>query len=230
MSFKVFILLCGLALAEEPGRQIYRHGLGHEKREIIATMSRPPVEIPAKMITCIGCHGNRGQGKTEGGIDPPDITWSRLTKPYGDRLKNRRQRKEAYTSEHLARAIREGIDSSGNVLDVAMPRYQLTEAEANDLIAYLKVISDENDPGISDEKITIAVTRVEGGIRDLATKINDQGGIYQRKLNIVLLPAKEEAFITFEKGLTLPRFRKMIAALRAAGSRLDQEQVLRLMQ
>jgi hypothetical protein len=123
-----FILLASARADESAGRIIYQTGISTDKREIIASMSIPPVEIPAKMITCVGCHGTAGQGKSEGGVTPPDITWTRLTKPYGDRTKNHRQRKEAYTLNTLIRAITRGIDSSGNTLDVAMPRYQLTRS------------------------------------------------------------------------------------------------------
>ena len=34
-------------------------------------------------MACANCHGMTGQGKPEGGIDPSNITWEALTKPYG---------------------------------------------------------------------------------------------------------------------------------------------------
>ena len=39
--------------------------------------------MPASTLTCAGCHGARGEGKTEGGVTAGNLTWSHLLKPYG---------------------------------------------------------------------------------------------------------------------------------------------------
>ena len=43
-----------------------------------------------------------------------------------------------YTDALLARAITQGVDSSGQQLDTSMPRWMLSEPELQDLLKYLK--------------------------------------------------------------------------------------------
>jgi hypothetical protein len=43
-----------------------------------------------------------------------------------------------------------GIDASGNRLDAAMPHFAMMRADAGDLVAYLKKLSTDHDPGIAD--------------------------------------------------------------------------------
>jgi hypothetical protein len=62
----------------------------------------------------------------------------------------------AYTDATLARAIREGLDPSGRALDPAMPRYPLADADLAALVDYLKVLSAEPSPGITDTTLALA--------------------------------------------------------------------------
>src|SRR6516164_6877679 len=43
-----------------------------------------------------------------------------------------------YNERLVIRAVTMGIDSGGNRLNAAMPKYQLTREQADDLVAYLK--------------------------------------------------------------------------------------------
>ena len=236
LSF-ILVFSCVLARGDvRNGRHIYRNGIGLDGRQIVAKMAEPSVKIPAKMITCVGCHGTRGEGKVEGGIESPNITWDRLSKPYGNRLKNHRQRTSPYTAELLIRAILEGVDSSGNVLDVAMPRYQLTDLESRDLVTYLEVLSEESDPGIGLEQIHIAVIGADPGDQDevlnIASEINRVGGIYRRELMLKFKLSSVEPFaivggrgdarqiptipVTSERTI-VDGFKLLVDALRRAG-------------
>ncbi len=67
----------------------------------------------------------------------PDITYGTLAQPWAASPPSDRAR-AAYTDALLARAITQGIDSSGQQLAALMPRWMLSESELQDLLKYLK--------------------------------------------------------------------------------------------
>ena len=70
-------------------------------------------------------------------------------------LAGKRQR-PAYDDAALARAIGEGIDVAGRVMNAAMPRYALDAAELASLTAYLKSLSVQASPGVSEDTVHFA--------------------------------------------------------------------------
>ena len=70
-----------LTLQEKRGKAFYLRGESASGREITAMMGE--IDVPASTLTCAGCHGIRGEGRTEGGVTAGSLTWSFLTKPYG---------------------------------------------------------------------------------------------------------------------------------------------------
>ncbi len=70
---------------------------------------------------------------------PPDITYGALSKAATVSGRER----AAYTDALLARAITQGLDSSGEQLSLLMPRWILSESELADLLAYLKRLGRE---------------------------------------------------------------------------------------
>jgi hypothetical protein len=74
-----------LALRQSRGRQIYRQGTSQSGKEILAYIGDASVEVPGSSIACAGCHGLDGRGKPEGGVNPSNVTWESLTKPYGSK-------------------------------------------------------------------------------------------------------------------------------------------------
>src|SRR5580698_6972394 len=120
---------------EERGRQIYLHGKNSSKTAITATVGGD-TRVSAAVLPCGNCHGADGRGRPESGIVPSNLTWDVLTKPY--RLTNSAGRtRPPYDERLLRRAITMGIDSGGNTLSPAMPRYDLSLLDAKDLIAYI---------------------------------------------------------------------------------------------
>lgn len=82
--------------------------------------------------SCVNCHGVDGKGGVPVMMAytvPADITYSTLTT--GD---------EVFTDENIKAAIRDGVDPAGKQLDLVMPRWQMSDADLNDIIEYLKVI------------------------------------------------------------------------------------------
>lgn len=179
--------------AEVRGKEIYLHGRGTAGTPIVALVGASGVEAPASVLTCANCHGPDGRGRPEGGIYPSNLRWGELTKPYPVVTRSGRERLP-YTEQLVIRAVTMGIDSGGNRLDPTMPKYELTRQQAADLVAYLKLLDHELDPGITDKEIKIGVVLPDeenfGGmqraVRETLTaafqKLNDGGGIYGRRI------------------------------------------------
>jgi mono/diheme cytochrome c family protein len=72
-----------------------------------------------------------------GTVDIPDIRYSTLTTA---RSQNGTTT-AAWTDADIARAIRDGIEPSGQPLKAPMPRWSMTDADISDVIAYLKELS-----------------------------------------------------------------------------------------
>ena len=69
-----------------------------------------------------------------GQIEVPDIRWSTLTTPPTD------PNDKAFDSDSFFLAVTKGIDPTGATLKVFMPRWELTRAESDALIEYLKTL------------------------------------------------------------------------------------------
>jgi ABC-type branched-subunit amino acid transport system substrate-binding protein len=151
------------------------------------------LEVPGSTINCAGCHGRRGEGKTEGGVVAGNLTWSNLTKSYGHTHPNGRKH-GAFTESGFTTAVVRGVDPSGNELVVAMPRYRMSIEDMNDLIAYIKRLEFDRDPGLTSESIDVGVPLpTTSGLAELGQAVrqvisayfedlNARGGIYNRKI------------------------------------------------
>jgi hypothetical protein len=185
---------------EERGRQIYEHGVSPSGGAIDALIAGDS-RVSGSVLPCVNCHGRDGLGKPEGGVTPSVITWDALTKPYGQTRPDGRVH-AAYTEHLLKRAITMGIDSSGNTLGIAMPRFQLSSADASDLVAYIKRLGDTLDPGLTAATVRLgvltpasrsadagAITRQ--ALRDYFDRLNAEGGIFSRRVDLIFdeLPA-----------------------------------------
>lgn len=196
-------LIAGLAMSAategdpDRGRAFYQSGETADGETIMAVLGGN-VEIPAATVPCSSCHGHDGRGRPEGGAVPSDLRWSSLTKPYGVTLPSGRHY-PPYNPRSLALAITAGLDPAGNTLTTTMPRYQLPRQAMADLIAYLRIIEDERDPGIADDALRIGTIvprdrsaiahAVTDTLRALFDEVGDGGGIYGRRLELVTLPA-----------------------------------------
>jgi ABC-type branched-subunit amino acid transport system substrate-binding protein len=186
----------GLSPEEKRGKAFYLRGESSSGHEITAMMGE--IEVPATTLTCSGCHGARGEGKTEGGITAGNISWSDLTKPYGHAHETGR-RHPAFSETSFVRTVTAGVDPAGNKLTVAMPTYRMPLQDMSDLIAYLKRIETDFDPGVSETSIVIgtllpdktALTglaqAMENVLQAYFAEVNSRGGIYNRKIELRLM-------------------------------------------
>lgn len=182
-----------LTPAERRGRALYLRGESASKREITAIVN--DLDVPASTVTCAGCHGRRGQGTSEGGVTAGNLTWSNLIKPYGHTHPTGRKH-GPFTESSFASAVVRGVDPAGNELVVAMPRYHMSIEDMNDLIAYLKRLEFDRDPGITAETVDVgvplptatALAEIAQAIRQALTayfdELNSHGGIYNRKIKL----------------------------------------------
>lgn len=113
------------------GERIFLSGVGADGQDI--SRSAPRVSQGALMMGgggCGSCHGADGRGgtikmMTGTAIKAPDVTYGALI---GD----------GFTDATIREAIRDGLDESGKPLDEAMPRWQMSDADLDATIAYLK--------------------------------------------------------------------------------------------
>jgi ABC-type branched-subunit amino acid transport system substrate-binding protein len=199
-----------LTLEEKRGKALYLRGESATGKEITAILN--DIDVPASTLSCAGCHGARGEGKTEGGVTAGDLTWSSLTKPYGHSHDNGRKH-GAFSETSFVRALTGGVDPAGNKLGVAMPVYRMPQQDMSDLIAYLKRVETDLDPGVSNDEIVIgtllpektALTglaqSMEGVLQAYFAEINNRGGIYSRKIRLRVLNGDAGATVANMKQL-----------------------------
>jgi ABC-type branched-subunit amino acid transport system substrate-binding protein len=153
------------------------------------------VDVPGSTVTCAGCHGERGEGKTEGGVTAGNLTWANLTKPYGHTHPTGRKH-GPFDEAAFVRAVVEGIDPAKNTMLAAMPRFKLSAGDAADLVAYLKRIEDDHDPGLGDASVRVGTLLPNGGalaetgaamrdvLRAYFDELNAGGGVNGRRVEL----------------------------------------------
>jgi mono/diheme cytochrome c family protein len=112
----------------ELGRSLYHDGVGSDGR---LAYTQGPDWLRFANAGCAVCHGDRGQGLTvqAGGVTgvAPPVTWDAL-------------HARGYDEVSVRHALREGVDPHGREFHYYMPRWRLSEAEADALIAYLRTL------------------------------------------------------------------------------------------
>jgi ABC-type branched-subunit amino acid transport system substrate-binding protein len=183
----------GLTLQEKHGRAIYLRGESAAGRQITAIVGE--LDVPSNSVPCAGCHGRRGEGKSEGGVTAGNLTWANLTKSYGHTHPSGRKH-GPFTDSSFITAVARGVDPARNNLAAAMPRYRMAPEDMADLLAYLKQIDFERDPGLTPESIDVGIILPTTGflaetgtaMREILAAyfadVNDRGGIYNRKIKL----------------------------------------------
>jgi len=135
----------------EIGKRIYREGIGSDGQPIEALVMGD-IPVFGDQFTCLHCHRYSGLGGAEGTKYVMPTSGPTL---YTPRVGIYHER-PAYTDATLAEVLRHGLDPGGNLLDPAMPVYDLSETDMQALIAYLKTLSSRFSPGVDDEKLHVA--------------------------------------------------------------------------
>jgi mono/diheme cytochrome c family protein len=203
----IFLFFIGDARSndEAAGRRLYLEGVTPSGEPLSALVGFGRTPIGGQAVACGNCHGADGKGRAESSVLPPEITWEELTKPYGHSHSASGRKHGAFNERSLARAVNEGLDPAGNSLDWTMPRYALSRAEAQALVAYLRRLSAQREPGIGERSLRIGTVLPHAGALDGATgamqaalaayveTVNRAGGIHQRRLELVAVGDYREA-------------------------------------
>lgn len=156
------------------GARLYHEGIGADGKPVTGTV-QGDVAIGGAAFACVSCHRPSGFGTSEGGSYVPPVIGPILFAPstpdrnrmfrelfqevqspsYWARVRQPRLR-PAYDAASLARAVTEGVDPGGHILDPAMPRYGLGEADVENLEAFLRGLSAEISPGVDPDAIHFA--------------------------------------------------------------------------
>ena len=215
MKIRVFIFIgvllvssvayAQLTTSERRGKQIYLRGESPSGKKITAMLG--DLDVPASTMTCAGCHGLRGEGKAEGGVTAGNLTWPNMVKTYGHTHPSGRKH-GAFDEKLFTRALVRGVDPAGNELAVAMPRFEMAPEDIADLVAYLKRIEADRDPGLTEKSITVgtivpqqgALSEIGAAMKDVLTayfaNVNDKGGIYNRRIELQTVEAGPDAATT----------------------------------
>lgn len=169
------------------GRALY-----HGQAFLSGVVRAGDITLPPSAGACANCHGLRGEGSREGGVTVPGIAWPRLSQPQRGRLGYR-------SAREVIAAIENGTGRDGEKINLPMPMIALSPAEADALVAYLQVIGTEREPvpGVSDDRIVVgallpltppnpAAEQVRAGLQARIAAINDDGGIFGRRIELAI--------------------------------------------
>lgn len=152
---------------QEAGRRIYLQGLLGDGQTLRAS-GAGGTALSGPAAACVQCHRRSGMGSREGSLAIPAVAGPLLFKPAvslrprrpgaaaQEVTGSRQDTRAAYDDATLARALRQGLDSSGRPLDALMPRYDLGEAELQALSAYLHALQSAPVPGWQDGVLHLA--------------------------------------------------------------------------
>lgn len=194
---------------EALGKRIYTEGINSLGETYDAVIGEADITLPSSTLPCAGCHGDRAEGGEEGGVRPPPLAWSHLTKHYGHIHGNGR-RHPAFTEASFAESLRQGHDPAGNRLDTTMPRFHLSDEDIEALISYLKWIPSESADGVTETVIRLGTLVPRTGrlantgdsilsaLGFLIDRINSRGGLFGRKLELVVASYEENRQSTLE--------------------------------
>ncbi len=209
LFFVPFTVAAEPTTAQSRGKQIYFEGSSPSGGEITAIVGTEGVTLPASAVPCASCHGSDGLGQREGGVIPPDIRWSELTKGYGHVHEDGRKH-QAFDEMSVARLIRSGLDPDFNKLDKSMPLYDLSVEDMDSLIAYLRFLERDWDPGLGKDSIQLGtLLPLQGPAGELGQamaqvmlayfkEVNQRGGVFGRKLELLAIPYGSSAESTLD--------------------------------
>jgi ABC-type branched-subunit amino acid transport system substrate-binding protein len=219
---------------EKRGKHIYFEGTSPSGGTITAYIGEERVQLPGSAATCASCHGPDGRGRPEAGVIPSDITWGNLMKSYGhSHLMGRKH--PAFTEASLKRCILNGYDPAGNRLDASMPTYSMSAEDINALVAYMKRLETDFDPGLEEKSIRIGTMLPSSGkiapigqamsevMAAYFQEINSQGGIYNRKLRLIVATYDSTPQSALASGKRLVEQEEVFAVVGAVIAGADRE-------
>ncbi|MEW5746289.1 MAG: amino acid ABC transporter substrate-binding protein [Nitrospirota bacterium] len=155
------------------GERMYRDGILPSGEPMMAVVEGD-ITVEGTMFTCISCHLRSGLGSNEGTVFTPPTNGAKLYKPlpHGQGVIGSPEAKlpkeyaggdvrPAYTDKTLAAALMAGVDPAGRKFDYVMPRYMLSDRDAEIMVFYLKNLSAAISPGVTDTTLRFATVITE---------------------------------------------------------------------
>ena len=148
----------------ESGRRIYIEGTLPSGAALTGTRF-DSTAVSGAQAACVNCHRRSGMGQVEGDLKVPPITGNYLFATKADKQlammdprvsKSLNQVHDPYTDASLADAILHGKNNQGREMSAAMPRFNLSESELKALTTYLKQLSAQWSPGVTQTNIRFA--------------------------------------------------------------------------
>ena len=185
MSCVLLLTACAAVFAaEDPlkhGRLLYEAARGMDA--VAAAMGEPAQSVVASEFPCARCHGDTGEGGSEGGIQAPSLNGEGRTKQE--------------IVGWLSAALHGGRGRDGRALLPAMPRYALSQRDLDALAGYVAALPYADRPGLGARMLALSVDFSGSGfspderqaLRALldmdADALNREGGMFGRRLAIV---------------------------------------------
>jgi hypothetical protein len=149
--------------AASAGEKIYRQGILPNGTELTGTRDSGTT-VAGENAACVSCHRRSGLGNVEGDIVIPPIVAKYL---YRSRAANTEDltlphvpgwvpHSWTYTDETLASAIRSGVRPDGQNMNPLMSHYALDDSSMAALISYLKDLTSQPVPGVTDTTLDFA--------------------------------------------------------------------------
>lgn len=157
------------------GERLYKTGIGTSGKPV-AAIDISGQRVFAPQFHCTACHRVSGYGSKEGGVYIPPIVAKVLYEPMKpDRARafngmyfqdknaemaariNSARTRPAYDLATLGRLLRTGVDSAGEQIPHAMPRFEVSQRDVEALDAWLHKLSGQADPGVDATTMQFAV-------------------------------------------------------------------------
>jgi len=120
------------------GERIYYPGIDRDGSRL--KFSGGPHWLSTMGGSCVNCHGADGRGGLSvmmGTHTPGDIRYPALV---SGKHHEGEGEEEPYTDEAIAKAVRFGVEPSGETLDRTMPRWKISDQDMGDLLEFLKTL------------------------------------------------------------------------------------------
>ena len=145
------------------GAAIYRHGVLPNGSSLTGSRDSGTTVV-GDVAACVSCHRRSGLGNVEGDVVIPPVIAKYL---YRSRAANTDDmalphvpgwvpHNWTYTDETLATAIRTGVRPDGQKMNPLMPHYALDDAAMSVLIRYLKELTSQPVPGVTETTLQFA--------------------------------------------------------------------------
>jgi hypothetical protein len=171
------------------GERLYLTGTSGAGTPVAATV-QSDLRVQSTDMPCVNCHRRSAWGTVEGPITVPPVTGDVLFAPLtrgapemGSVRTTGPGTRPAYTDAGLLRALRDGIDPAGRRLSDTMPRYDLSSADGRALAGYLRSLSAQPPPGVTDSTVHLATVLTPGVTAGARASMLDVLRTYVRHMN-----------------------------------------------